>query len=108
MTWKQTKVRKNHSMGFSYEGRFVKRMLKQGAKKAFRHYGSRGIMDVEWTDQFGFENEAQLKFSSKVQPKVSKKELARIKEYAEKVKGTKKIWTICKKSRGDEVWEAIN
>jgi hypothetical protein len=94
-------------MGFSYEHRFVERMLKQGAKKAYRHYGSRGIMDVEWTDQFGFKNEAQLKFSSKKQPKVSQKELARIKEYASKKVGVK-IWTICKMSRGDEIWEAMN
>jgi len=95
-------------MGFSYEHRFVERMLKQGAKRAIRHYGSRGIMDVEWTDQFGFKNEAQLKFSSKVQPKVSNKELVRIKEYAEKVKGKRKVWIICKMTRKEEVWVAMN
>lgn len=107
MTWKKTKVRKNHSMGFSYEHRFVAKLLKQGAQKAIRHYGSRGIMDVEWTDSVGFKNEAQLKFSSKQLPKVSKKERIRIEEYAAKKEGVK-VWIVCKMSRGAEVWEAMN
>ena len=107
MVWKKTKVRKNHSMGFSYEHRFVAKRLKEGAKTAVRHYGSRGIMDVEWTDQLGFKNEAQLKFSSKKQPKVGGKERERIKQYAVKKVGVK-VWIICKKSHGDEIWEQIN
>lgn len=107
MTWKKTKVRKNHSMGFSYEHRFVAKLLKKGARRAVRHYGSRGVTDVEWVDQLGFKHEAQLKFSSKKIPKVSGKELVRIKEYATKKVGVK-IWIVCKKSHGAELWEAVN
>ncbi len=96
-------------MGFSYELRFVNKRKKEGAKKAFRHYGSKGIMDVEWTDQFGFRNEAQLKFSSIKLPKVSAKERARIIPYALlKKKKHIKIWIICKVSRGAETWELMN
>lgn len=101
------KVRKNHSMGFNFEHRFVEKLKKKGAKIAFRHYGSRGIMDVEWTDQLGFKNEAQLKFSSKKLPKVSGKELVRIKEYAAKRVGVK-VWIVCKMKHGAEVWKAQN
>lgn len=102
-------IKKNHAKGFGFEHRFVKRLLKNGAKKAFRHYGSRGIMDVEWVDQLGFKNEAQLKFSSVKVPKVSKKEIERIKPYAEKKKleGIR-IWIIRKMAHGDEVWELQN
>lgn len=103
-----SKVRKNHAKGFGFEHRFVKRMLKQGARRAVRHYGSRGTMDVEWTDQLGFRHEAQLKFSSKKLPKVSKKEMDKIRPYAERKKEQGiKVWVICKVSRGAEVWEAI-
>ena len=107
MTWKKTKVRKNHAMGFSFEHRFVVRMKKEGATRAVRHYGSRGIMDVEWTDAMGFKNEAQLKFSSKRQPKVTGKERARIIQYAKKKKHVK-VWIICKQSHKPEKWEAMN
>lgn len=103
----KARVRKNHSMGFSYEHRFVKKRLKEGAKKAIRHYGSRGVTDVEWTDQFGFKNEAQLKFSSKKIPKVSSKELVRIQEYASRMVEVK-VWIVCKMRNGKEVWESIN
>jgi len=94
-------------MGFAYEGRFVTQRLKEGAKRAIRHYGSLGIMDVEWTDAMGFKNEAQLKFSSKVQPKVTGAERARIVKYAKKKKRVK-IWIICKRSNKPELWEVMN
>lgn len=94
-------------MGFSYEHRFVAKMIKDGAKSAIRHYGSRGIMDVEWTDSEGFRHEAQLKFSSKKQPKVSKKERLRIEEYAAKKQGVK-VWIVCKMVYKAEIWEAVN
>ena len=107
MVWKKTKVRKNHTMGFNFEHRFVAKLKKQHAKSVLRHYGSRGIMDIEWTDQLGFKNEAQLKFSSKRLPKVGGKELVRIKEYAANKVGVK-VWIVCKKSHGAEVWIAMN
>lgn len=104
-----SKIKKNHSKGFSFEHRFVEKRLKEGAKRAIRHYGSRGIMDVEWTDALGFKNEAQLKFSSVKLPTVSKKEMERIKPYAmEKKKEGIKVWVVRKMSRGGEVWEAMN
>jgi len=103
------KVSKNKVSGFGYEHRFVARMLKQGAKSAIRHYGSRGITDVEWTDQMGFKNEAQLKFSTIALPKISTKEMNRIRIYAaNKVEEGVKIWVILKVSRGKEVWVAMN
>lgn len=105
----QTKIKKNHAKGFGYEHRFIARRLEQGAQWAIRHYGSRGVMDVEWIDQLGFKNEAQLKFSSVKLPTVKKKEMERIKPYAEKRKKLGiKCWIVCKKSNGAEVWEAVN
>jgi len=102
-------VRKNHGRGFAYEHRFVEKRLKEGALKAIRHYGSRGICDVEWTDKSGQSHEAQLKFSTVKLPKVSVKERDRIEGYAmEKIKDGIKVWIVCKISRGPERWECIN
>ena len=91
------KCNHNRRMGFAYEYRFAAKLLKQGARKVHRHYGSLGIMDIDWTDAMGFKNEAQLKFSGKVQPKVTGTERARIIQYAKKKKRVK-IWIICKRS----------
>lgn len=103
------KGNKYRQQGFGFERRFIKKMKKEGAKRAIRHYGSYGVMDVEWTDALGFKNEAQLKYSTKKLPKVSLKERARIKPYAEKKKKQGiKCWIICKHARGAEVWEAVN
>lgn len=103
-----SQVRKNHSNGFSFEHRFVEKRLKQGAKRAIRHHGSKGVTDVEWTDAMGFKNEAQLKFSTVKLPKISAKEMQKIILYAfEKKKEGIKVWTVCKMSRGAEIWECI-
>jgi len=100
---------KNKNNGMGYEHRFVAKRLKEGAKRAIRHYGSRGTMDVEWTDQLGFENEAQLKYSTVTMPKVSKKERAKIVPYAaEKKLAGIKCWIVCKQARGAEIWELMN
>ena len=102
------KGNKYRQQGFGFERRFVARMKKCGAKRAIRHYGSFGIMDVEWTDALGFKNEAQCKYSRIKLPTVSKAERERIKPYAEKKKKKGiKCWIICKKSRGAEVWESV-
>lgn len=96
-------------MGFSYEQRFATKLLKQGAQKVTRHYGSLGISDIEWVDSLGFKNEAQLKFSSIRLPKVSAKEMERIKPYAKKIKKKGiKCWIVCKMSHGAEIWTAMN
>jgi len=98
---------KNKIMGNAYEHRFIDRLKKYGMKKVWRHYGSLGATDVEWTDKDGQEHEAQLKFSSIKQPKVSKAHLELLKEYAIKNKPNKKIWTVCKQTRKPEVWTLI-
>jgi len=97
---------KNKKKGNNYENRFLENLKKQGAKKAWRHYGSLGATDIEWTDKAGQEHEAQLKFSSVKQPKVSREHLELLKEYARQ-KPHKKIWTVCKLSRKPEVWILI-
>ncbi len=100
---------KNKHNGMGWEHRFVKRMLKEGAKRAIRHYGSRGVTDVEWTDQLGFKHEAQLKYSTIKLPGISKKERDRIADFAtgKKAEGIK-IWIIRKQARGPEIWEGMN
>lgn len=103
------KGNKYRQQGFGFERRLVVRLKKEGAKHAIRHYGSYGVMDVEWTDQLGFKNEAQCKYSRIKLPTVSKIERERIKLYAEKKKKQGiKCWIICKHARGAEVWEAVN
>lgn len=101
------KKNRNRNMGSSYEHRFVRRLKKQGMAKVWRHYGSLGATDVEWTDKDGVEHEAQLKFSTIRQPKISKEHLAMLQEYARKNKPNKKIWVVCKLSRKPEVWTLI-
>jgi len=102
------KGNKNRRIGFAYEHRFTAKLLKQGARKVHRHYGSLGIMDIDWTDQLGFKNEAQLKYSRIKLPKVSLKEMERIRPYAEKKKAEGiKVWIVCKTSHGAEVWKAV-
>ena len=99
----------NKRNGFQYERTFLNQRKKEGATLAIRHYGSKGVTDVEWTDQLGFKNEAQLKYSTIKMPKVSSKEMAKIIVYAqEKKKEGIKVWTVCKQARGAEVWEAMN
>lgn len=98
---------RNRKIGFSYEHRFVGKLFSKGAKYVLRHYGSLGKTDIEWVDQFGFKNEAQLKFSTKRLPKVTGEELDKIKEYAATKEGIK-IWIVCKQSHKPEVWQAIN
>lgn len=103
------KGNKYRQQGFGFERRFVTRMKKEGAKRAIRHYGSYGVMDIEWTDALGFKNEAQCKYSRIKLPTVSKAEMDRIKPYAEKKKNQGvKCWIICKVAHGAEVWEAMN
>lgn len=72
---------KNYAVGSSYENRFTHEMMKNGAIISKRFYASKGITDVYWVDQDCKYNEAQLKYSSKT-PRISKKELARLKAYA--------------------------
>ena len=100
---------KNKRNGMGWEHTFVAKRKKEGATRAIRHYGSRGVTDVEWTDQLGFKNEAQLKYSTVKMPQVSKKERARIAPYAaeKKLEGIK-VWIVRKLARGPEVWEAMN
>jgi len=100
---------KNKHNGMGFEHRFVAKRKKEGAKIAIRHYGSRGVTDVEWTDQLGFKNEAQIKYSTIKLPVVSKKEMEKIKPYAaaKKLEGIK-VWVVRKQARGAEVWEAMN
>lgn len=103
------KGNKNRRTGFGFEYRFLEKRKKEGARRAYRHYGSLGVTDVEWTDSLGFKNEAQLKFSTVKLPKVSEADKRKIAIYAEakKEKGVK-VWIVCKMSRGAEVWEAMN
>lgn len=96
----------NRLIGFSYEHRFVAKLKKQGMKRVKRHYGSMGATDVDWTDKSGQKHEAQLKFSTKKLPKVSDKTILALYRYA-KMKKTKKIWLVCKVSRGEERWTEI-
>lgn len=107
MTRPQAVKNKHNGMGF--EHRFVAKRLKEGAKRAIRHYGSRGVTDVEWTDQLGFMNEAQLKYSTVKMPTISKKERARIIPFAaaKKLEGIK-VWIVLKQAHGAEKWEAMN
>ena len=93
-------------MGNNFENRFVARLKAQGMKKVWRHYGSLGATDVEWTDKDSQEYEAQLKFSSIKQPKLSKAHLELLIEYARQ-RPHKKIWTVCKQTRKPEVWTLI-
>ncbi len=98
----------NKRNGFQYERTFLNKRKKEGAKRTVRHYGSRGVTDVEWTDSLGFKNEAQIKYSTIIMPKVSKKERSRIEPFAvEKKKEGIKIWIVCKQAHGAEVWEAV-
>ncbi len=97
---------KNKRKGNSFEYRFIEERKKQGAKKAWRHYGSLGATDIEWTDKDGQEHEAQLKFSSIKQPKLTKAHLEMLKEYAGQ-RPHKKIWTVCKQTRKPEIWTLI-
>lgn len=97
---------KNKKKGNNYENRFNTRLKFQGMKKVWRHFGSLGATDVEWTDKDDQEHEAQLKFSSIQQPKLSKKHLELLREYA-KQRSHKKIWTVCKQSGKPEVWTLI-
>lgn len=106
---KKGQFRRNKNNGMGFEHRFVKKRLADGAKRAIRHYGSRGVTDVEWTDQLGFKNEAQLKYSTVKMPVISKKEMERIRPYAtaKKLEGIK-VWIVRKQAHGPEVWEACN
>lgn len=97
---------KNKKKGNNYENRFIDRLKEQGMKKTWRHYGSLGATDVEWTDKDGQEHEAQLKFSSIKQPKLSKAHLELLIEYARQ-RSHKKIWTVCKQTRKPEIWALI-
>ena len=98
----------NKRSGNSYESRFVKKMLKFGARSAFRHYGSIGVTDVEWTDKEGQQHEAQLKFSKK-KPYITAAESERLYVYAiEKIKQNIIVWLIMKTAYKAEVWKRIN
>ena len=81
-------------------------MLRQGAKKAIRHYGSIGITDVEWTDKEDQKHEAQLKFSSK-KPRITTSECERLFEYAQKKKDVL-VWLIMKTAYKAEIWKRLN
>jgi len=96
----------NRLIGFSYEHRFVASLKKKGMKRVKRHYGSMGATDVDWTDRKGQRHEAQLKFSTIAVPKISQKTMDALTRYA-KMKKTKKIWLVCKVSRGEEKWMEI-
>lgn len=98
----------NKKKGNNYENRFITRMKKLGAKSAIRHYGSIGITDVEWTDQNGKKHEAQLKFSSRGTPRISKKEMNSLYDYAQKLKGKVKVWLVKKQSYKKEEWFLLN
>lgn len=104
-----SQLKKNKANGMGFEHSFIKKRKEQGATRAIRHYGSRGVTDVEWTDAMGFKNEAQLKYSTIKLPQVSMKERERIKPYAEaKKKEGIKVWIVRKVAHGAEVWEAMN
>lgn len=97
---------KNKKKGNNYETRFLEKRKKEGAKRTWRHYGSLGATDVEWTDKNGQRHEAQLKFSSIRQPKVSAEHLEMLEEYSDQ-RPNIKIWTVCKERRKPEVWTLI-
>lgn len=98
----------NKRKGNSYETRFLERMEKQGAIRIYRHYGSIGTTDVEWTDKEGQQHEAQLKFSSK-KPYISVKECEELYDYAQqKKKQNILIWLIMKTAYKPEVWKRLN
>ena len=96
----------NRLIGFSYEHRFVAALKKKGMKKVKRHYKSMGATDIDWTDKDGIQNEAQLKFSTAKLPKMGDKSMEALMRYA-KMRSTKKIWLVCKVSRGEETWTEI-
>ena len=98
---------KNKAKGNNYEYRFIAKRIKEGATWTERHFGSFGITDVEWRDKDGQLHEAQLKFSSKQQPMVYGQDKQKIIDYAKKKPGVK-VWLVCKMTRKQEVWEAMN
>lgn len=65
-----------------------------------------GATDIDWTDKKGLQHEAQLKFSTVKLPKMGDKSMEALKRYA-KMRKKKKIWLVCKVSRGEEVWTEI-
>ena len=96
----------NKRKGNAYETRFLKKMEKLGAIRTFRHYGSIGVTDVEWTDKRGQKHEAQLKFSSK-KPRISFQERTRLRSYALAKKDTL-VWLVMKTAYKEEIWERCN
>lgn len=83
-------------------------MQKIGAIRIFRHYGSIGITDVEWTDKYGQKHEAQLKFSSK-KPQISSKEAEILYDYAQKKKSENiLVWLVMKTAYKREVLKRLN
>ena len=83
-------------------------MLKMGAVKAFRHYGSIGVTDVEWTDSKYQKHEAQLKFSS-TKPRISSEECERLLKYAqEKKKENVIVWLVMKTAYKPAVLKRLN
>lgn len=97
---------RNRQHGFQYEHRFAAKLKKDGMKRVKRHYGSLGATDVDWTDEKGQKHEAQLKYSQIKLPKLGPKKMEALKRYAA-MKKTKKIWLVCKMSRGEEKWTEI-
>ena len=97
----------NRRKGFSYEYRFVETLKKQGHTNVKRNYGSLGVCDVSWINKNdGSKNEAQLKFSNRSYPHLSKTEHNRMVEYAQS-KPDVKIWFVSKLARKIEIWELI-
>ena len=95
-------------IGTNYEVRFISRLIRIGeAVKAGRFYSSKGVTDVWWVDKEGRHHEAQLKFSTYQIPIISKEELWKLREFANKYEKQITTWLVKKQSRGREIREKI-
>jgi len=99
----------NYRRGTSFESRFIANLLKNGdSVKGGRFFASKGITDVWWVDINGIHNEAQLKFSSKTNPRITPHELENLQRFARRMKKYMKIWLVKKQSRKPIVMELLN
>jgi len=99
----------NYRKGASFEGRFIANLLKNGdSVKGGRFFASKGITDVWWVDIEGVHNEAQLKFSSIMEPRITPHELEDLQRFARQMSKYMKIWLIKKQSRKPIVMELLS
>ena len=98
----------NKIKGTNFESRFIKKLLAtKQAIKAGRFYASKGVTDVWWVDMDGVHNEAQLKYSSKNNPYISKKEMENLKQFSRNTMGLIKVWLVKKQAYKKTVMEVV-